>query len=100
MRYHPDEFFRLIDSVEEQGGTHLDEVHEHVYHEHFTGDHPLPEDKHLIEYCEASALILLPYDATTAQGDEIGVQPVKVCAVDDMVGRWPRFAEADARGMP
>lgn len=98
MHYSPDEFLRLMEEIDFQGGEHLDETHDNVFHTEFTGDHEGVKGLE-IEYCGESALFEIPYGPQEkAQHNGAGV--VKVCAVDDMVGRWPRFAEAEALGRP
>lgn len=90
MKYKPDEFFRLMAAVEEQGGEHLDESHDTVY--------LMPDkDKGLpgleLDYCGQSMLFVIP--------DLPGESPpgkTKVCAMDDDMGLWPRFRDARAFG--
>lgn len=96
MRYSQNEFFKLVDAVEDQGGKLLPEIHENVYHTQFCGDKIKGEE---VVYCGEEALLEIPYEGTDRNGVELGVQPIKVCAVDDMVGRWPRFAAAGAPGI-
>lgn len=80
MNYSQDDFFELMDAVEAQQGTHLDEqcvAKKYI----FSGKKIQP-----LTYpgCGNSALFMVPYEG--------GKEPeVKVCAVDDDMGRWPRF---------
>lgn len=94
MYYRRDEFFRLLDEVEFQGGALLDKTHDNVYHTEFTG-----EDKrvqgHEVEYCGENALFTVPY---FGEGDNDTQLAIEVCAVDDCMGLWPRFANAEAPG--
>lgn len=92
MHYRRDEFFRLLDEIEFQGGSHLDETHDNVYHTEFVGE---KIKGHEVEYCGENALFEVPY---FAEGDNDTMRTVKVCAVDDRLGLWPRFAGASAPG--
>jgi hypothetical protein len=87
MDYEKDEFFALIEDVEDQGGEHLDELCKHRRYE-FTGDSIKPV---VLPGCGNAALFRVPYEAIDKKGKEAGVQPIVVCAVDDDMGRWPRF---------
>lgn len=76
MNYSKEEFFDLMEQAEEQGIEHLDEVCTPKQYE-FTGRaRPV-----VMRACKNAALFAIPHDD--------GV--VKVCAVDDSMGRWPRF---------
>lgn len=98
MRYTQDEFFRLMQAIEDQGGTHLDQTHDPVYHTEFAGSHPQAKGVE-ITYCGLDVMFEVPYEGLDKHGADLGVQPVEVCAVDDWVGRWPRFADAAAPGV-
>jgi hypothetical protein len=87
MQYSTDEFFRLMAEIESQGGHHLDETHDPVYHTELAGKSPQAE-AHEVEYCGQNGLFLIPYN-----GGE-----TEVCAVCDRIGLWPRFAAARAPG--
>jgi hypothetical protein len=87
MNYEQEEFFELIERVEDQGGELLEEICRARKYE-FTGDKIKPVT---LAGCSAQALFRLPYDALDVKGNEVGVQPVVVCAVDDSMGAWPRF---------
>lgn len=94
MYYERDEFFRLMEAIEAQEGIHLDEVHENVYH----GDLLNDSGRKGVEVvnCGGAALFEVPYEAV----GELGVlTTLKVCAVDDRLGLWPRFASANAPGV-
>ena len=86
MKYSSDEFFRLVDEVSRQGGVHLDETHDRVFHTKLTGKEVAGAE---VVYCGEAALFEVPYD----EGDA-----VKVCAVCDRIGLWPRNAAARAFG--
>lgn len=88
MQYTPDDFFRLATEIEEQGGAHLDEVCEDRYFK-LSGEKQKGVE---IGYCNDSAIFEVPYVGRDKNGRDMPVQPVKICAVDDAVGRWPRFA--------
>lgn len=90
MQYRQDEFFRLLEAIELDGGTHLDEAHENVFHTKLTGDHVKGME---VAYCNESALFEIPYE-----GEDGAVVSIKACAVDDRIGLWPRFAAAQAPG--
>jgi hypothetical protein len=90
MHYEQAEFFRLMESIENQGGVHLDEAHENVFHTKLAGDHVKGIE---IGYCNESALFEVPYT-----GEDGVVTDIRVCAVDDRMGLWPRFADAQAPG--
>lgn len=97
MYYSQDEFFRLLDEIESQGGEHLDKTHENVYHTDFTGDSDAVKG-HEVVYCGESALFLVPYAPMNAAPGVM--HSVEVCAVDDCMGLWPRFLDAEAPGTP
>ena len=87
-RYTQDEFLRLIEAVEDQGGQYLDEHCKPVRAFDFTGDVPLKERDKALSYCGQPSLFDVPYE------DEHGGQgKIKVCAVDDGMGMWPRFRD-------
>ncbi len=84
MNYSKEDFFALIEAAEGQGGQHLDKVCEARAYE-FVGDIKPPPME--LSACGNSALFEIPYESSFA--GIAGV--VKVCAVDDDMGRWPRF---------
>ncbi len=88
MNYTEDEFFQLIQAVEDQNGQHLDKVCKTQDYE-YTGTKP--HGRGPLKACGNSSLLEIPYDALNKAGDEVGVHPIEVCAVEDEVGRWPRF---------
>lgn len=100
MLYHPSDFQRLAEEVENQGGTSLPGPHnprkltmklpdakgEQRWQDAFTTG------------CQQEAQFLVPYDLPdTRLGkamEKRGAGIVQVCAVDDDMGKWPRFANA------
>jgi len=80
MNYTKDEFFELMDDVEAQGGTHLDDLCAHKTYD-FVGDKLKPVT---LPGCGNNAIFNVPFldDETLS---------VTVCAVDDDMGKWPRF---------
>lgn len=93
MYYERDEFFRLMELIEDQGGTHLNEVHENVHHPALVND---AGGKGItVVYCGEAACFEIPYEAL---GDLGVLTTAKVCAVDDWLGLWPRYAAANAPG--
>lgn len=93
MYYERDEFFRLMESIETQYGIHLDEQHENVYHTELLNDSGAKGLE--VVNCGQSALFEVPYEA---RGDLGVLTTLKVCAVCDRLGLWPRFADANAPG--
>lgn len=84
MKYDKDEFFDLMERVDADGGEHLDaqcQAREFT----FSGDKMRPV---LLPGCGESALFHVPYEGIKGAKDN---GPVQVCAVDDDMGRWPRF---------
>lgn len=93
MQYSRRQFFALMEEIESQGGEYLDEIHEHQYIPELCGG-KVPEELRLARNCNEPALFMVPYESSFA-----GAQSeVKVCAKDDMLGLWPRFAAANATG--
>lgn len=97
MYYSQNEFFRLMEAIEDQSGVQLDETHDAVYHTDLAGDNPKVKGFEM-QYCGLDVLFEVPYDALDIEGNEVGVHPITACAVDDWMGRWPRFANAKAPG--
>lgn len=92
MNYSQEEFFELMELVEDAGGQHLDEMCKMRTYE-FCGDR-LPDTLKTIPGCGEVALFTVPYKMVkkSKTGRECLVdREVKVCAVDDDMGRWPRF---------
>lgn len=100
MNYHPSDFQRLAEEVEEQGGTALPGAHnprklsmklpdaegESRWQDAFTTG------------CHQEARFLVPYALPGGKLGEVmeqrGAGIVEVCAVDDDMGKWPRFVNA------
>ena len=78
MNYSKEEFFDLMTQAENQGAQHLDELCNDRVYEFGGRVKPLR-----LRGCLNSSLFEVPF------GDNEGV--VRVCAVDDDMGRWPRF---------
>lgn len=116
MNYSPDNFLRLMEEVESQGGAHSSDA---CMPQPFRIK--LPEEGNpskrvwktrYTSGCRAEARFLVPYDPTTPvtvehKGVETHDEPSEtelagmnerdagmavVCAVDDAMGLWPRFA--------
>jgi hypothetical protein len=82
MRYSQDEVIELMDRVEEQGGEHLDDQCTARRYS-FVGDKMKPVT---LPGCGNSLLFDVPYT-----GENEKQESVVVCAVDDDMGKWPRF---------
>lgn len=94
MNYSKDQFFALMEAAEEQGGELLDEVCDARTYS-FTGSR---SKKVTFPMCGNSTIFDIPYledsDAPLLVGAGPTAQPrIKVCAVDDGLGLWPRFRE-------
>ncbi len=89
MNYSQDEFFKLLEAVEAEGGQHLAERCHRDVPFVFTGPAKpqLPE----LGSCGNYSLFEVPYEAQTKSGDNVGLQPLQACAVEDDMARWPRF---------
>jgi hypothetical protein len=100
LKYDEEEFFRLMGEVQRQGGQHLDETHEHVYHPKYSGDKTTEGQKPsgVLKYCNSNALFDVPYLNPDRSVSPTASESIKVCAVDDCIGLWPRFAAANAPG--
>lgn len=87
MTYDHEEFFDLVELVESQGGELLDDMCK-ARRFNLTGNKTKPIT---IAGCGNQTLFRVPYEALDKKGKEAGLHPVVVCAVDDDMGRWPRF---------
>lgn len=117
MDYSGTDFAALVDEVEDQGGTHLDDLCEVIVHK-------IPEKpggkvrKIKGTGCQDATIFKLPYkagifagepdsdqlvecgtmdDGTTAKmavAVDEGIHLFRACANDDDIGKWPRFAAA------
>lgn len=92
MNYSQLEFLRLMEEVEFQNGVHLDR--DCVPSTFRMKSKPNgPERTYETSSCGNTTMFQVPY----AQEDKGGVvthAAVTVCAVDDDMGLWPRFAHA------
>jgi hypothetical protein len=87
MNYSQTEFLRLLDQIESQSGEHLDKpCTPQTYN--FTGEKSKPMT---FGSCGNFSLFSIPYAAQDVKGKDIGARKVQVCAVEDDLGRWPRF---------
>lgn len=101
MRYHPDDFLRLIELVEVTGGSQAEGRCEPVKFRL-----KQPDTKGEMRYkdfhtagCRKEALFIVPYQKPEYKGEddtmiEGGIGTGVFCAVDDSMGRWPRFQNA------
>lgn len=91
--YTQSEFFRLVEEVERQGGTHVDANHDIVVHDALaiSGQPPATQN------CNESALFDVPYEP---MGNSGTLAMIRLCAIDDRIGLMPRFADANAPGNP
>lgn len=86
MNYSLDEFLALVERVEAQGGERLTEIHESHTLVCDTGNNTQRVEG---TGCDEVALFDIPYEDSRDNAP----RAVTVCAVDDMVGLWPRFLE-------
>lgn len=90
MNYSQEDFIELIEAVEEQGGTHLDED---CAKKVVLVKKRVPRGKtsrFALARCGNASLFEIPYELEdTGTAGEVGI--IRVCAVDDNVGAWPRF---------
>lgn len=82
MKYNHDEFVELIEVVEAQGGTLLDDPHAVKVTKHTT---PRGEMTVRTSGCGAYSMFEVPVE---------GGKPAVLCAVCDNMGMMPRFLEA------
>lgn len=88
MKYSQNQFMRLIEAVEDQGGSYLDESCKPVRAFEFTGPNKLKESEKALNYCGNQSMFEIPYE------DEHGGKgTIKLCAVEDDLGNWPRFRD-------
>jgi hypothetical protein len=93
VNYSQEDFIKLIEEVEFQGGTHLDEDCEPVVVA-LKKEHPRGKaSRFKLARCGNPALFDIPYGLENpGPAGEMGI--IKVCAVDDSIGLWPRFKHA------
>lgn len=93
VRYSHNQMVAIMDAVEEQGGEHLDEVCSLKKYD-FVGPHSKPL---VLPGCGKSILFEIPYEYPPKDIRNARIQgTVKVCALEDAVGHWPRFKKAQA----
>ncbi len=104
MRYHPDDFLALMALAEDGGGQLLSERCQPYS---FTLKQPSTDGKDKPKYreftttgCGQETRFVLPYDPVASKRFPAVAQRrrgagfVTVCAKDDHLGSWPRFASA------
>lgn len=87
MNYTETEFENLMTAVRNEGGEHLDRQCKARTYD-FSGPQTKPVT---IGACGNSTIFKLPYEALSKSGATVTLHSVEVCAVDDDIGRWPRF---------
>lgn len=117
MEYTGTEFARLVDAIEDDGGVHLDDLCEPIHHRIKTS----PKGRFKVYKgtgCDDATMFKIGYKSaifgpnvkddqlvevgTTPDGStammavpvDEGVHLLRVCANDDDLGKWPRFADA------
>lgn len=97
LNYHPDDFFRLLDLVEADGGALLEDRCESAA---FQLTQPTISGAHVRRTfetvgCGEQSRFVLPYDRIAeAKLDADEAAFVTVCAVDDDMGKWPKYRAA------
>lgn len=98
MNYHPDDFLRLLEGVEAEGGAMLpDRCRATKYALRIPdADSELRFRDFFTTGCGQDTRFVLPYKLPKGKlGEKMesrGGGLVTVCAVDDEVGKWPRYA--------
>lgn len=95
MQYTREEFFRLMEQIEADGGDHLDKTHDPSVFTELVGGPVLDPKQGFVRNCGENALFRVAYEPSGHDGT---LETLEVCAVDDMMGRWPRFVAARAAG--
>lgn len=98
MRYHPDDFYRLMEAVEEAGGMQIERRCEptkiRLKAPNARGE--MKPKTFFTAGCQQNALFAVPYEVPQGRlgtkMQKAGAGVAIVCAVDDDMGRWPRFA--------
>lgn len=94
---HDTIFAALVDAVESEGGELLMETHHpEILHYTTPGGKPIPIEG---TGCGQDTLLRIPYDdhhpaKDGAEGTDVERRSVKVCAIDDSMHLWPRYAGA------
>lgn len=102
MNYDADSFLALLEEVERQGGVHLPDPCEPVKFrlKQPNGRGELKWKEVFTTGCRKDARFVLPYEpaARTAKERQAMLERgggfATACAVDDDMGKWPRFAKA------
>jgi hypothetical protein len=101
MLYHPDDFERLVDTIEASGGTHMPGPHRAKKFKLKMPNGPDGKPRWTEVFtvgCERETRFLVPYAVPKGRlGKKMlqrGAGLVEVCAVDDDMGKWPRFRNA------
>lgn len=98
MQYHPDDFLRLAEEVENQGGAMLNDP---CLPETYRLKVPDPDGAlrwadYTTSGCLKDARFVVTYDLPAGEeGDRMAARGggfATLCAVDDDMGKWPRFA--------
>jgi hypothetical protein len=85
VNYSPEQFFRVSEAIEAQGGVHIDAMCKARRYE-FSGERGKPVQ---LPGCGNMSLFEIPYE-----GEDGYPSPVTLCAVCDDVGLQPRFISA------
>lgn len=105
MRYDPDDFLALLEEVERKGGAHLPDP---CLPQEFKirlpdGSGKKRTRRAFTSGCGKDMRMVIPYDPVAKTDEERkgmlkrGAGFVTVCAVDDDLGKWPKFAHVMAQ---
>jgi hypothetical protein len=98
MQYNPDDFLRLMEAIEAIGGAHCEKPCVGTKYKI-----QLPNAQNVLKWndkfttaCNQQTRFLVPYKRPGAPTEKMKEEEsdrglVTVCAVDDSMGRWPRF---------
>lgn len=91
---HDDTFSSLVEAVERQGGELLAETHyEYPIMYKIPGNGGRVKATEVPSTgCGQECLFMVPYEPEPSSGGVTELERVKVCAVDDRMDLWPRFA--------
>lgn len=100
MNYSPDDFLTLLEEVERQGGVHLPDpcTAPSIRMKQPDAAGNLKWKEVFLTGCGKDARFALPYEPAAESAKdrqamiERGAGFVTACAVDDDMGKWPRFA--------
>lgn len=86
-----------MEEVEYQGGVHLDATCDNQEYE-WVGEGEVTQAAAAgagggisLDNCGNASLFIVPYAREPKAGNTAEMGEVRVCAVDDDLGRWPRF---------